>query len=157
MPYVDDNGEVSECPRCKRLDTLVDDKDLIIEELQRDIRRWALRNAALRRERNLPVNDHPLYRDAEIAFKEWKAKCNHPRSPFTPDRFWLVVPYLEDENYGLRMVLTAISGAAYDPWERRLKNGKIKKMDGWDYIFEKADRFEEFVNKAPTTELRAVA
>ena len=157
MPFVNDNGEICPCPGCQRRDVLLDEKDMIIEELQIDVRRWALRNAALKRERNVPVDDHPLYPDAEICFKEWKSRCNHPRSPFTADRFWLVVPFLENEKYGMRAVMTAISGAAYDPYEVRQKNGKVKKLDGWDYIFKNADTFESFVNRAPTSALRAVA
>lgn len=158
MPYVDDNGQVCECPRCKRLDVLLDEKDLIIEELQKDIRRWAVRAGKLRREAEGDGwKHHPNYNDALIAFKEWKRQCNHPRSAFTADRFWLIQPFLEIEQYGLKVILMAIKGAAYDPWTTKRKNGTIKVHDGWEQIFKNAGTIEEFACRVPTAELKAVA
>lgn len=153
MPYVNDNGEVCDCPRCKRLDELLDEKDLIIEELQKDIRRWALRLGKARREdESGGWKQHHLYSRAETVFKEWKRACNHPRSPFTRDRFMAVLPFLENEKYGLPTVMMAISGAAFDPWVTKRKNGTPKRHDDWSKIFKNADEFEEFVNRAPSGE-----
>jgi len=160
-PYVDDHGQVAECPGCKRRDQLLDDKDIIIQELERSVRGWALRNGKLRQEREgTGWKSHPKFADAEIAFNEWKRKCDHPKSAFTLDRFNLVLPYLENSKYGLKVVMMAISGAAFDPYTTRRKNGTIKKHDGWEQIFKNAGTVEEFANRVPPEDLprlRAVA
>src|SRR5690348_8492848 len=124
-PWVDDNGEVGKCPGCQRREDLLDQKDMQIEGLQRDVRSWITRHGEAKREserRSLPDN-HPQRSDAELAFNEWRKRCKHPRSHFTASRFWLVVPFLESEAYGLKIVLQAIAGAEYDPYVVKRKNG----------------------------------
>lgn len=150
-PWIDENGQVGKCPICERREVLLDEKDMQIEGLQRDLRGWIVRHGEVKREserKSLPDN-HPHRSDAEIAFNEWRKRCNHPRSQFTASRFWIVVPFLENDNYGLKTVLQAIAGAEYDPYVVKRKNGTKKVFDEWERIFENAGSLEDFASRAP--------
>jgi len=160
-PWIDDNGQVGKCPICERREVLLDEKDMQIEGLQRDIRGWIVRCKEAQKEserKSLPDN-HPHRNDAEIAFKEWRKRCDHPRSQFTASRFWLVVPFLESDKYGLKIVLQAIAGAEFDPYVVKRKNGTKKRFDSWEEIFKDAGSIEEFASRAPGAgpALRAVS
>lgn len=143
-----ETGEVTEeaCRHCKV-------KEDEIGGLQRDIRGWAKRYADLKRDKDQEAHDHNLFPLAERCFRYWKRACNHPRSKFTPDRFWAVVPFLSDtEHYGLEFVLRAIAGAAFDPYETQRKNGTMKAHNGFDnLVFRDAEKAEEFAERAPPT------
>ncbi len=91
--------------------------------------------------------------------------CNHPNSKWSPDRFWLIEPFLSSPRYApdleQRVVLCcrAIAGARHDAWTVTRRNGSVKRMDEWERIFGAPDRwrktsssagsFEEFCCKAP--------
>lgn len=136
-------GEVLEDhPRCARLEDQ-------IEGLQRDIRGWAARYAELKRDKVIEAKQHPRYDDVEAVFREWKRVCNHPRSPFTADRFWLALPFIENPKYGVKMAMRAVAGAAHDAYEVRRKNGTPRVFNEWERIFKNAGSFEEFCCKAP--------
>lgn len=146
----DDNGEVhqDECEACKR-------KNDEIAGLERDVRGWAVRFRELERDKDAEAKNHPLWHAAEVIFEEWRELCRHPRSPWTPDRFWVIVPFLTNRKYGKtadeRVVLCrrAIAGAAYDPFVSTRRNGSTQRHDGWDLIFRSSDKFESFCCKAP--------
>ena len=121
----------------------------IIDGLQRDIRSWSIRYADLKRDKDVSAKTHPRYEDAKLAFKHWQYACNHKRSPFTSARFFLVLPFLENQKYGLKLVNRAIEGAAHDAFEVTRRNGSRKRFDEWERIFKNAGSFEEFCNKAP--------
>jgi hypothetical protein len=136
-------GEMlEEHPLCKVLEDQ-------IAGLQRDVRGWAARYAELKRDKSQAAKQHPLYPDAEIAFKHWQAACNHKRSQFTADRFWLVQPFLDNPKYGLKIVMQAIEGAAFDAYEVRRKNGSTKRFDEWERIFANTGSIEDYANRAP--------
>ena len=137
-------GEVQrDCPNCQ---LMADD----IAGLERENRAWRARYAELSREREEDIEADPLYNDALIVFKEWKAKCNHPRSKFDAARFKLIRAFLRD--HGVEMCRRAVAGAAYDPYVSKRRNGTSKRHDGWELIFRDKGRFEEFVNRAPLDE-----
>lgn len=140
---------MSECNRCKALEEELQRREDIIAGLQRDIRGWSARYADLKRDKDRSAKTHPRYSDAEIVFGEWKLHCNHKRSGFTADRFWLVLPYLENEKFGMKACILAVKGAGYDPFETRRKNGTMKRHDSWEKIFESAGTLEDFANRAP--------
>lgn len=134
----------------ERSDPLPSQLEDVIAGLQRDIRSWSMRYADLKRDRDISAKTHPRYEDAKLAFKHWQHACNHKRSPFTSDRFFAVLPFLENPKYGLKLVNRAIDGAAFDAFEVRRRNGSMKRFDEWERIFKNAGNFEEFCNKAPT-------
>jgi hypothetical protein len=118
---------------------------------ERDVRAWRTRYAKATRDREGQAHNHPLFNEAELLFKHWKAICNHPRSKFTLDRFEMALPYLE--RYDVAMCRKAIRGIAYEPYVTQRKNGSMKRHDGWHLLFDRgADAFEEWVNKAPREE-----
>lgn len=127
----------------------------VIAGLQRDVRGWAVRFRELQRDRAAEAREHDLWPIGERVFREWKRACRHPRSPWTPDRFWQAQPFLSDPGYGERvedretLLLRAVAGAAFDPHTARRRNGSIKRYDDWDLIFRNAGKVEEFACRAP--------
>lgn len=143
LRVVDQNGEIHEaCPNCQELQNQLDGAE-------KDIRAWRARYAALRRDKSREAKQHELFPQALRAFEHWQKACNHPRSSFTPDRFWQVLPFLEDEKYGFEIVIRAIDGAAYDPFVTHRKNGSAKRHDDWELVLRNAGKVEEFANRAP--------
>jgi hypothetical protein len=155
-----ENGEIkAPCQRCPELDKQVRgleevNRELtdVITGLQRDISGWSIRFQNLKRDKAKAAKHHEHYGEVEIAFREWQRLCNHSRSPYTADRFWLALPYYENPKYGLKMMIRAVKGAAYDPFTVTRKNGSKKRFDEWERIFKDAGSFEDFCNRAPRTE-----
>lgn len=141
-----ETGEVTEeaCRHCKV-------KEDEIGGLQRDIRGWTKRYADLKRDKDQEARNHNLFPLAERCFRYWKRACDHPRSKFTPERFWAVIPFLSAPEHGLEFVLRAIAGASFDPFETQRKNGTTKQHHGFDLIFRSAEKAEEFAERAPVT------
>lgn len=150
IEYDGDTGELHEpdCDACGR-------KNDEIAGLERDIRGWAVRYAELKRDKETEAREHPLWKVGEVIFREWRTLCRHPRSPWTPDRFWTIEPFLTNTKYGdtidkrVGLCRRAVAGAAYDAYATTRRNGSTHRHDGWDLIFRSADKFEEFCCKAP--------
>ena len=137
-----ETGEITEqtCPYCAV-------KDDEIEGLQRDIRGWAARHAALKRDKEAEARAHKYWPVAVELFQHWQEVCNHPGCDWDADRFFLVEPFIRKN--GRDLCQRAIDGAAYDPFITTRKNGTKKRHDGWELIFRERGKFEEFANKAP--------
>lgn len=119
---------------------------------ERDVRTWSRRCAELERDHEAEAESHELQEDAKRLFDYWRRACGHPKSKWTPDRFWEVERWLR--RYGLEMCERAIAGAAFDHWTTTRRNGSTKRFDGWGLIFpppgpSKAPGVEEFANRAP--------
>lgn len=138
---VDEDGVVHEaCPGCTRMSDE-------IEGLQRDIRGWAARYAELKRDKEADAQQSRYWPGAKEVFDYWRQVCNHPRSSWGADRFFLAEPYIK--KHGVEMCKRAVDGIAYDPFVTTRKNGSKKRHDGWHLLFKHPDAFEEYVNKAP--------
>lgn len=146
----DEEGQVreDECVSCRK-------KNDEIAGLERDIRGWAVRYAELKRDRDRDAREHPLWPVAKAIFVEWKRLCRHPRSPWTPDRFWQIEPYLTNAKYApelpgrIALCRRAVAGAAYDAYKTTRRNGSTKHHNDWDLVFRSSSKFEEFANRAP--------
>ncbi len=145
-----DTGELHEpdCADCLR-------KNDEIAGLERDIRGWAARYAELKRDRDRDAREHPLWPVGRALFGEWRALCRHPRSPWTPERFWLIEPFLSNPKYGAalaaRVLLCrrAVAGAMFDCYVTTRRNGTQKRHDDWELIYRSAGKWEEFCCRAP--------
>jgi hypothetical protein len=90
-----------------------------------------------------------------MLFRGWRKRCNHPRSPWSADRFWQVEPYLSGGRYGgsledrVKLVARAIAGAGFDAFEVKRKNGTTKRFDEWSRIFKDSSTYEDFCCRAP--------
>lgn len=151
IEYDGDTGELHE-PDCADCLRRIDE----IAGLERDIRGWAVRYAELKRDKATEAREHPMWPVGEVIFREWRTLCRHPRSPWTPDRFWSLEPYITGERYGktlddrIAMCRRAVAGAAFDAFTVRRANGTTKRFDEWERIFaEKSGKFEEMCNRAP--------
>lgn len=116
---------------------------------EKEIQAWRTRYAVLKRESDAEARGHDLWPQALELFGIWRVKCKGPKSrcAFTPDRFWLVQPYLA--RHGREICELAIEGAAFDPFCTTRKNGTTNRHNGWPLIFQSQDKFESFVNRAP--------
>lgn len=147
--------EVAPCPDCRDARQELMRLEDIITGLQRDIRGWAMRYRDLERDKGAEAREHELWPVGERIFREWRKLCRHPRSAWTPDRFWAIEPFLTNPKYApkledrILLCRRAVAGAAHDAYEVKRKNQSTKRFDEWERIFESAGRFEEFCNRAP--------
>jgi hypothetical protein len=137
-------GEVFEngCPHCSV-------KEDEIAGLEGTIRSLAAKLTQAKRDKDREARGHDCWPLGVKLFNEWKRLCNHPRSAFTPDRFWQVQPFLTHPDYGYDVCLRAVRGAGFDPNTRRRRNGSLKRYDDWGLIFRDTDHLEDFANRAP--------
>jgi hypothetical protein len=135
-----DGVELDGCPACSR-------KDDELAGLQRDIRGWAARYAELKRDKEAEAQRSRYWPAAREVFEHWQTVCNHPRSGWNADRFFLVEPFLK--KHGVDMCKRAADGYAFDCFVTTRRNGSKRRHDGWELIFGDVGHFEEGVNKAP--------
>lgn len=136
-----DTGEVHEgCPSCDAL------KDQLAGA-NKDIAAWRARYAMLKREKDAQARDHEHWPAIQALFDEWRVECNHPRSKFTPDDFWLCLPFFEE--HGAHLCRLAVLGAKFDAFKTRRRNGSVKRHDDWTLVFKNRQKFEDFCNRAP--------
>lgn len=121
-----------------------------LDGAQTEIRSWRTRYANLKRDKEAEAAKDPLWPAAIELFKLWQELCGHPRSAWSAARFEQVRPFLD--KHGSEICAKAIRGAAFEPFCTRRKNGTVKRHDGWGLIFRTTDpdKFEEFVNRAPS-------
>lgn len=148
-------GEVVELVEIIELRRELARREDVIAGLQRDIRGWAMRFRELERDRAIEAREHELWPVGESVFRDWRKRCRHPRSVWTPDRFWLIEPFLVNQKYGaalddrIALCRRAVAGAEFDAFEVKRKNGSTKRFDEWERVFEGAGKVEEFCNRAP--------
>jgi hypothetical protein len=141
LRLVDEDGVVQDgCPSCSALEDQV-------KGLERDLRSWRARYADLFRDKEADAKKSKHWPKALELFQHWQAVCNHPRSHFDAQRFWLVEPYLKNDGYEL--CKRAIDGMAHDCFTTTRRNGTRKRHDGWELIFRDRGKFEEACNRAP--------
>ena len=139
----------AQCPGCAQ-------RDLEIEGLEEVIRSTAAKVRQLRNDRAEVARASGLWPAALEAFNYWRTACRHPRASFSPDRYFLLEPYLKSD--GLEMVKLAIDGAAYDPHraDRPNRSGTVETYDSLETILRSRATFERHVNRAPVERRRTV-
>jgi hypothetical protein len=136
-----ETGELTEtCPNCA-------ENERVLAELERKYRGALSQIGNLRADRAKDAEAHKLFPKAKRLFDLWCRVCDHPKSEWLPDRFWLIEPYLS--KFGEVRCCRAILGAAFDPYTTRRKNGTMKPHNGWDLIFRSPDKMDEFEARAP--------
>jgi hypothetical protein len=133
-------GEV--CPNCElaRRDR---------EELEVELRRKRRRITELEADKERAAEHHELWEPAKELYAHYQVVCDKRRSPWTADRFWLVLPFLKRRQHGPEKVRMAIDGAAYQSWCTERSNGTFEVHGTWDKIFESSDSLERYCNRAP--------
>jgi hypothetical protein len=138
------------------LKTELDRRNKIISGLHRDVEGWAVRHRQAVEDKAQEAREHPCWPVGGLLFVGWRRLCNHPRSPWTPPRFWVCEPFLTSPHYGktltvrVELCARAVKGAAYDPWVKQRKNGTTERMDDWEkWIFHSSGKFEDFCCRAP--------
>lgn len=127
----------------------------VLKGTERDLRGWMVRYRELAEDKKAEAREHILWPLGQHLFRGWQRACDHPKTPWTEDRFWLVEPFLSLPRYApaleMRVVLCcrAIIGARYDCWKKPQRNGRWKRFDEFDRIFATHASFEDFCNRAP--------
>lgn len=138
-------------PNCDECQRKADE----IYALHRDLRAWAIRYRELQRDKAVEAREHPCWPVAQLLFSGWRKRCNHPKARWTEDRFWACEAFLSGGRYGktledrVMLCARAIAGAGFDAFEVKRKNQTVKRFDEWSRIFDGADKFEDFCNRAP--------
>lgn len=133
-------GEISDCEGCR-------EAAHIVAGLEATIRSQAATISRLRIDKERDARNHPRWNEVREVFEYWQRHCRHPRCKFNAERFWLLLPFIEDE--GVELCQRAIDGAAYDPFTTPRKNGSTKRFDDIELIFRNRQKYEEFCNRAP--------
>lgn len=130
-----------ECPDCKL-------HEQTYKELERKYKGLLSQLGRMRADKRAEAQRHAAWPEIAGLFLLWRDECNHPRSPFTPERFWQGLPRLED--FGRDFLALAIWGAATDPFlgEPR-KNGTRPRYDDWELIMRSPEKTEDFARRAP--------
>lgn len=148
---------------------LVEDPARKLDELQWEIARHlqtirgqAIEIGELRRDRDQEAREHPYWPQAVELFEFWKTTCDHPKSKWNEERFWLVLPFLrpekgEAEELPIARCKTAIKGLAFDHYTKVQKNGRLKHYSDWSNVFGSTKRFEDMLGKAPQAWLDKLA
>lgn len=138
----EETGELlaEDCPNCAHT------RDQLAGA-EKENRAWRTRYANLKRERDADAETDPLWPVAVGVFRYYQEKCEKQRAGWTVERFELVKPFLERE--GAEACREAIRGAAFDPYTKVQKNGKVKAFNDFDLIFRSQARFEDYRDRAP--------
>lgn len=133
-------GELSDCEGCTEAGHM-------IAGLESTIRSQAAVISKLRVDRERDARNHPRWNQVREVHEYWQRHCGHPRSKFNAERFWLMLPFYEED--GPEVMRRSIDGAAFDPFTTPRKNGTTKRFDDVELIFRNRGKFEEFANRAP--------
>lgn len=141
-PIDPDTGEIT-CPECL-------ERQRVLDELTRKYHGALAQIGRLRNDTETEARRHALWPQALAHHDYWRDICNHPRSEFTAERFWLCERFVRaDEEDGTDYAMRAIEGAAFDPMTRERRNGTVERYDSWELIFRDRGKFESFVSRAP--------
>lgn len=92
---------------------------------------------------------HKLWAEGVCAYDWWRLACWHPTATFKAEDFSKVRARLEERSIGLHGVLKAIAGAAYDPMEGTMKNGRMKRHDSFELICRSEEKTLDFMERVP--------
>jgi hypothetical protein len=134
---------LTDCPGCA-------DQKKIVAEKERRIKGLELALANNRVDREQKARDDPLYDEALGIFDWWRIACNHPDVTFTHEEFELIAPHLRrSKKEGRYHCLEAIAGAAFNPFETEMKNGRIDRKNDWGLVFRNREKLRSFRQRAP--------
>ena len=119
-----------------------------IDGLQRDIRGWARRYADLQRDKNAEARSHEAWPVALRLWGYWVEQTGHARAKWSQDRFWILLPHLQ--QWGAGNCAAAIAGIAFDANSKRLKNGKLEVFDTWELCFRSTGTVERYMRRRPS-------
>lgn len=103
----------------------------------------------LKRDEEADARAHELWAEAEALHGWWAIACNHPGVTFRADAFYQVLPRLKEASCGPIGVLKAITGAAYDPGSKQMKNGRFEFYNDWELINRSQSKNRSFANRVP--------
>lgn len=147
LRIVTEEGELlDKCPNCEELEKQ-------LAGATTDIRAWRSRYADLKADRDKQARGHNLWPRAVALFRYWQQLTGHDRTKFTPDRFWLLEPFLRRE--GDADCRSAIRGCLQSDFH--MKRGAYANRGGpihdkLEQIFATQGKFEGFRDMDPDLE-----
>lgn len=134
LRVIDAEGEIhDDCPSCV--------------QHERQIRVLNSRLTKLEQDREAQAREHRLWTEASTVHEWWRIACDHPGTKFAAEDFYLSLPRLNE--VGPVGILKAVAGAAYDPGEKRMKNGRNTRYDQWELVNRSKAKLESFTERAP--------
>lgn len=134
LRVIDPDGEIHEdCPSCV--------------QYEKQIRILNTRLTKLQNDSEAKAREHKLWTEAETVHDWWRIACDHPGTRFAAEDFYQALPRLNE--VGPVGILKAVAGAAYDPGEKRMKNGRTTKYDSFELINRSKTKLESFAERAP--------
>ncbi len=134
---------------------IVEDRDQRLHDLEeqlaqaeRDLRTKRRQIASLQRDRQRERESYERREIIEKIFGFWQRKTKHPRSKLTPERFDAVRSMLE-AGYTARELCLAVAGAAFDPFTKPAKNGRLIAFNDLELICRSGKNVEAYANRAP--------
>lgn len=140
-----ETGEIVEPTTCEECQKTQDQ----LAGAQSEIRSWRAKYAILARDKEAEAKASPWWKQGEALFDLWRDLAKHPRSAWTPDRFFICEPYLRNKKYGLAKCELAIAGLSYDPYKRVQRNGRMHFYNEFQRAFKSPDDFEGWANRSP--------
>jgi len=116
------------------------------ERLERELKGKRLQIAKLEADREAEAMASPERPQVECLHKLWKKACRRRRALHFTDRENMARAV---KRLGFDTCCRAIAGAAYDPYTRRLKNGRLERYDDLELIFRNFGKVTEFARRAP--------
>ena len=149
LRVVDQHGELVE-PPCSHISTCehCSEREDAFETLQRKLVGALAEIGRLKRDPEAEARKHELWHQAECAHEWWRLCTGHFRAQFAAEEFYAVLPRLKERD-GLLRVLKGICALVFDPNEAPMKNGRMKRYDGWHLVACSRAKLDERCERAP--------
>lgn len=116
-----------------------------IDGLETDVRAWRTRHANLKRDKGAEAREHAKFPEAKKLFDYWREKTRHLKTAWTPERFFLCLPYLERD--GIETCKLAVDGIAWKPYQKEVAPGYVERYDDFETLFKKRSSFDRMANR----------
>jgi hypothetical protein len=131
----------------------------VLAELERKYRGALSQIGNLRADKEREARGHELWPKALKLFELWRGGTHKKQARWTADRFWLIHPYLAQDN-GERECRDAILGLLSSDYHMKrgaYENRKGPRYDEFERPFKSQGDFERFREMAPKPHSETVA
>jgi hypothetical protein len=147
LRVVDDAGELHDVPAEKsEALRLVAELERQVQLLENDLQGKRLAIDRLKADREQQALASPETPKVELVHVVWRKAFGKRRPLHYADRENIAGAV---KKLGLALCLRALAGAHFDPYTRRLRNGKLKRFDDLNTVFKNYGAVAEHAERAP--------
>lgn len=126
------------CPNCSELEDQ-------LAGAENNVRSMRAQMAKLKRDDEQRAREHELWPKAVAVFRYWQGLTGHDKARFTPDRFWLLEPFIRrEDSAACRAAIRGCVGSDFHMKRGAYANRKGALHDKLEQIFANQGRFEAF-------------